>query len=194
MRAGARSPRLAARSPESFPWRPQARRGGAPGSAVSSPPDSVPARRGGGGAPTEAWSARLQIVFQRIAGKRGEALAFGCGTLLCLRADVFRHPELHARRVHAATGQRLAARDEIPAADLGERVGRDLLGALLREPGAVTQVDFLVVKIDVLDYRVGFHDVVLRVGIHRQSSLFPRPVGIAWITARPPDRGCPARR
>jgi hypothetical protein len=76
------------------------------------------------GAPTEAWSARLQIVFQRIAGKRGQALAFGCGTLLCLRADVFRHPELHARRVHAAAGQRLAARDEIPAADLSERVGR----------------------------------------------------------------------
>ena len=70
-------------------------------------------------------------MFQRIAGQRGQALAFGCGTLLCLLAEVFGHPELHARRVDAAAGQRLAARDEIPAADLGERAGRDLPGALL---------------------------------------------------------------
>ena len=128
----------------------------------------------------------MQIVFQRLAGERGDTPAFGRGTLLCLRADGFRNPELHARRLHAAAGKRFAARDEVPAADLGERVSGDLLGTSLGEPGAVGQVDLLFIEVDVLDHRVGSNDVVLRVGARRHPSLFPRPVGIAWITARPP--------
>ena len=72
-----------------------------------------------------------------MPSQRKEADALILGNSFSLRTQFLRHPELHARGMHRAAGQGIAARDQVAATDLGQRLFGNLLSELVGEPAAI---------------------------------------------------------
>lgn len=107
-------------------------------------------------------SSRTHVVFERMSSQSREAHTLVLGDSLRLCTQLLRHSELHARRVHRATGQGLAARDQIAATGLSQCLLSNLLGTLVRQP--------LTLIVKVLDVEIDIgpdHVLSLRLARHR---------------------------